>query len=515
VIAVASADLLPERVPAWPELADATGGAIGFRTSEAVNVAVSMWPGAPRTKVLEQLTRRRPPRTEVDELAERTYWRITEAKGPHAAAAWWRLRQPADDPMPDDAEGQADDELDGWKMVNSRRAATLTVGPGLLSVRWSTADAPGDPCTYGCRCCRHVETCECDVCEQDRADAERCAQMIADADWDGADDDEHGPVVRDFSARSKGRMMRHVASVSWGELRQTGESLLMLTLTYPGDWRRWCPNPETAIAHLDAFAKRFARATDTPLRSVWVREFQQRGAPHFHLLSLFPRYIEGKLSQQWLSQVWYEIVGSGDPAHLRAGTRVDYEKSLQGAMDPKRIAAYFAAYTGAGKDKDYQHRAPEGWTNENGSVGSFWGYRGTTKATAEVPVTAGEVVELKRVMRRMIRAQKRTAPRRVPRQVPVNYVHVITGETIAPDHWRQLLQDQQARWQAVAGEPKRWRTVNRRWRLRSLSPQGPAADGERGFTVFANDAPLLATQLARCLHDDRPPWPKGQPRPLP
>jgi hypothetical protein len=97
----------------------------------------------------------------------------------------------------------------------------------------------------------------------------------------------------------------------------------------------------------------------------------------------------------------------------------------------------------------------------------------------------------------------------------VNYVHVTTGEIITPDQWRQLPDVDQHRWQAVAGPPKRWRTVNRRWRLRSLSPQGPAADGERGFTVFANDAPLLATPLARCLHDDRPPWPKGQPRPLP
>jgi hypothetical protein len=339
--------------------------------------------------------------------------------------------------------------------------------------------------------------------------------MLTDADWDGDDDEDGKAVIRGFSAKSKGRMMRLVASVSWGELRRPGERLVMLTLSYPGAWRRWCPDPATAIAHLDAFAKRFERATGIPLRAVWVREFQRRGAPHFHLLALWPKCIDGQLSQRWLSRVWYEIVGSEDPRHLRAGTGVDYDKSLQGALDPKRVAAYFAAYTGAGKDKDYQHQAPEGWTNENGSTGRYWGNRGVDKATAEAPVTADDVVELKRMMRRIIRAQKRTAPRRVPRQVPVTYVHVTTGEVITPDRWRQLDETEQARWRAVAGEPRRWRTVNRRWRLRSLTPQGPAADGERGFTVFANDAPLLATQLARCLHDDRPPWPKGQPRPLP
>ena len=173
------------------------------------------------------------------------------------------------------------------------------------------------------------------------------------------------------------------------------------------------------------------------------------------------------------------------------------------------MAAYFAAYTGAGKDKDYQHQAPEGWTNENGSTGRYWGNRGVDKAIGEVAVTAGEVVELKRLMRRMIRAQKRTASRRVPRQTPVTYVHVTTGEVITPDQWRRLPEAEQCRWQAVAGQPKRWRTVNRRWRLRSLSPQGPAADGERGFTVFANDAPLLATQLARCSTTTDHPGPKA------
>ena len=505
MIAVASADLLPERVPAWPEL-DATDGAIGFRTQDAVNMAVSMWPGAEHARVLEQVTARdRPLAPWNDDDAERTYWRIADTKGVHAAIAWWQVRQPTL-PLPDDA---VDHDADHWKWVVSRRSATLEVGPGVLIVRWQTADAPGDPCTYGCRCCRHVETCTCPVCEQDRADADYCAALIADGE--GAE----SSVVREFSSKSRGRMMRYVASVSWGELRQPGERLMMITLTYDRDWQRSCPTPKAAIAHLDALAKRFHRATGTRLRCVWVREFQRRGAPHFHLLALFPAWIDGQMSKDWLSRAWYDVVGSGDPRHLRAGTRIDYARSLQGSLDPKRIAAYFAGYTAASKDKGYQHEPPPGWRNNNGSVGSYWGRRGVTKATAEVAVTPGEVVALKRLIRRMIRAQKRTAPRRVPRQVPVSYVHTTTGESITIDEWQTLDQAEQRRWLKVTGEPKRWRTVNRRWRLRSLTGQGPCADGERGFTVFANDAPLLATQLARCVHTDQTPWPKGQRRPLP
>jgi hypothetical protein len=506
VIAVASADLLPERVAAWPEL-DVSDGAIGFRTADAVALAVSMWPGTDHVQVLQRMTapdRAADPRGAGD--AERTYRQIAETKGIHAAIAWWRVRQPTL-PVPDDAATA--DRFEHWRWVASRRSATLEVGPGVLTVRWSTADAPKDPCGYGCRCCRHADTCTCPVCEQDRADADYCAALIADSD--GAET----AVVREFTSKSRGRMMRYVASVSWGELRQPGERLMMLTLTYPGHWQRWCPNPETAIAHLDALAKRFHRATGTPLRCVWVREFQRRGAPHFHLLCLFPTFIDGKLSKDWLSRVWYEIVGSGDERHLQAGTRIDYAKSLQGSLDPKRVAAYFAGYTAAGKDKGHQHEPPSGWRNDNGSVGAYWGRRGVTKATAEVAITPNEVIELKRLIRRMIRAQKRTAPRRVPRQTVVRYVDTTTGETITPAQWQTLDEPDKLAWHQVVGEPKRWRTVNRRWRLRSLTGQGPKADGERGFTVFANDAPLLATQLARCIHTTPAAWPKGQRRPLP
>lgn len=53
------------------------------------------------------------------------------------------------------------------------------------------------------------------------------------------------------------------------------------------------------------------------LGGLWMLEFQERGAPHFHLL------LNGPINKSRLALKWYQIVGSGDEQHLQAGTRVE------------------------------------------------------------------------------------------------------------------------------------------------------------------------------------------------
>lgn len=307
-------------------------------------------------------------------------------------------------------------------------------------------------------------------------------------------------------------MMSYIAAVDWASQRHPDENLLFLDLTYPENWRECAPTPDAVQAHFKTFAQRFKRATGRPLRCVWVREFQTRGAPHFHLLVLWPKTIKGRPSRLWLSRTWYQIVKSGDPKHLRAGTRINHEEALRGAVDPKRAAAYFAGY--CEKDKAYQHQAPEGWSNPNGSVGAFWGHRGLIKATAEVGITPELDIEIRRMMRRYIASQKRITQQKVARRIKRVFVEITTGETITPEEYEALPLEDQVRWKPV-DVPGSYRRVKRRWRLKSLTPAGPAADGERGFMVFVNDAPLLAAQLGRYLTQPEVTWPPGQPRPLP
>jgi hypothetical protein len=89
------------------------------------------------------------------------------------------------------------------------------------------------------------------------------------------------------------------------------------------------------------------------LRYVWVLEFQERGAPHYQLLA------SGPIPKDEIAQRWYEIVGSGDEKHLRAGTGIEAIKSKEG------LYHYLYSYV----TKSKQKVAPGGFED----VGRFWG----------------------------------------------------------------------------------------------------------------------------------------------
>lgn len=132
--------------------------------------------------------------------------------------------------------------------------------------------------------------------------------------------------VQGFSARSRSRMLKQLAKINRDKITDA----LMITLTYPGvysaDERRWKRD-------LDVWTKRLLRKN--PLASyVWKLEFQERGAPHFHLLLFNVSY----LAKDWLSKSWYEVVGSGDERHRVAGTQVARIRRANSAL------AYAAKY---------------------------------------------------------------------------------------------------------------------------------------------------------------------------
>ncbi len=292
---------------------------------------------------------------------------------------------------------------------------------------------------------------------------------ILDDDGDGG---EAWNVVRAFSRKARQRLRQKVAEVDWcTPLQREGVRIGMLTLTYPGEWEALAPDPDTVTAHRHALERRLERALGYPPPFFWVREFQLRGAPHFHLGGVFPTRINGESLEHWLSRNWYEIVGSGDERHRKAGTGVDWAEGLR-SSDPNRLAAYFSAYSTGKGGKEYQHHPPEGWCNENGSAGRHWGYRGVTFVRAEVRVSRDQMIEVQRFLRHYIASHKRTM-------------------------------------RTKGAHGQRSRAVNRRWQLRSL------VGLESGFTLLTNDGPGLAIAIARAITEGETGWPPGQRRPLP
>lgn len=161
-------------------------------------------------------------------------------------------------------------------------------------------------------------------------------------------------AVTGFSRKSRNRLLQKLAMLKRSELP------LFVTLTYPGtfpvdpkDWKR----------HIDTFSKRFCRRFPNA-GFIWKLEPQKRGAPHFHLLawdsSLTPVEFYAYL-KNWIKTAWYEVVGSGDERHLRAGTGVEIVRSFQGVM-------YYAS--------KYMSKAVDGevW----GHPGRWWGVVGRT-----------------------------------------------------------------------------------------------------------------------------------------
>jgi len=129
----------------------------------------------------------------------------------------------------------------------------------------------------------------------------------------------------------------------------------------------------------------------------WRLGFQQeRGkkglgyAPHIHFLIDRPVYYK------WLAKRWYEIVGSGDPDHLKAGTHVDKIKNVG------KMINYMVTYMA----DDKETIVPEGFED----VGRFWGVkRGIVECEEFKKIAPYGVVSRKmRPFRRWAKAEYRS-----------------------------------------------------------------------------------------------------------
>lgn len=176
-------------------------------------------------------------------------------------------------------------------------------------------------------------------------------------------------VISSFSPNSGIRMRRY--------LRETVcEYKQMVTLTYPGFYPG---NGKICKEHLKRFLQELKREHDRSHQSsdlgyhssFWFLEFQQRGAPHFHIFTTWAPNCD------WVARRWYEIVGSDDIRHLQAGTRTEYLRN--GRAGTISYASKYAA-------KMEQKECPENFEN----VGRWWGVtgrRGTMSASTFVNKT--------------------------------------------------------------------------------------------------------------------------------
>ncbi len=325
----------------------------------------------------------------------------------------------------EDAAGLLDG---GWRPKSGDPFLELTVSPGLVSVArrdggWlrSEPGPNGRPVVY------------------------------VDGPWRKKDDDglpapKRGEVTA-WSARSRNRLVQAAC-----EREFDGCGWCMVTLTYPGDWAAVAPTPERSKRHLQAFRNRWTRRWGKP-RAMWKLEFQQRGAPHYHVLVQLPEGVDVREMRAWVALAWYQIVRSGDERHLRAGTAVDarwrqWDASLA-------IGRYFSKH-GVWSSKEYQHNAPAEWER----TGRWWGTWNLPPIRERVYLRADELVALRRIARKWYRSTH-------PRRLVLRALETHDGRPVQRVGY-------------VGG------------RLRSVE-----GGGQHGMFLLARDGPRLALALAR------------------
>jgi len=107
------------------------------------------------------------------------------------------------------------------------------------------------------------------------------------------------------------------------------ETAQFVTLTYHENVTEW----KRAYADFRKLLKRAFRKYP-PLPLLWVREFQKRGAVHFHILIMDASAEVGR----WFVDTWHEIVAPNDYHHtLYGGTSKEVDS-------PRKAVAYIAKY---------------------------------------------------------------------------------------------------------------------------------------------------------------------------
>lgn len=166
-----------------------------------------------------------------------------------------------------------------------------------------------------------------------------------------------------FSRRSRSRLLKLFARMDYKQ-----HKWIFITLTYGKIY----PDERGAKKHLRAFIKRLSRYVDIGGKKyawIWRLDYQDRGAPHFHLMVADLPFI----GKEFLQMIWGEIIGQQRPF-----TRIEL-------IDSRKKAFYYVSKYVAKHEKEARRYVPCGFNSmpyqaartdgeaEPVSAGRFWG----------------------------------------------------------------------------------------------------------------------------------------------
>lgn len=172
--------------------------------------------------------------------------------------------------------------------------------------------------------------------------------------------------IKGFSKASQRTIKNYLFGLNWKILKAESKTAefsrgIFATLTYPEQhsdiWHDW-------KSHLEAFRKRLLRKWGKDVSVIWKLENQEARCrkyncdfiPHFHLvidLKAISLQAHIYLFRKWLSKAWYEVVGSEDKKHLKAGTNA---LVIYGEPGNGKLLSYLSKYM----SKDFKTETPTG-----------------------------------------------------------------------------------------------------------------------------------------------------------
>jgi hypothetical protein len=181
----------------------------------------------------------------------------------------------------------------------------------------------------------------------------------------------------------------------------------MVTLTLPGDWVKIAPTGRAFKRLVGNLRKKWERDIGE-WRCLWKLEFQERGAPHLHILIFIPPMVKGEDFRAWLSDAWTNTCEIKDDEerrkHRLAGTAVDFKASRM--TNGNAIVGYFLGHSSKTSDgKEYQHIVPEEWQAPGAGPGRFWGYTGLEIAVVTMEIEPEHKPVLERELRKLLKAR--------------------------------------------------------------------------------------------------------------
>lgn len=191
--------------------------------------------------------------------------------------------------------------------------------------------------------------------------------------------------VKGFSIASRRRLLYTIGGIKRGAYLP-----YFITLTYPEKF----PSPSESKRHLKIFFQRFTRQVPHH-GSIWKLEPQERGAPHYHILTWGCTFFD---LARFIPETWYEVAGDGDTKHLdwHFGFLGNGNKHcVQEVHSWRGVWSYASKYLGKIFDVS-------GW--ENKWTGRYWGIINRDNVPfgelKQVDVTHSKAVEVMRYGRR-------------------------------------------------------------------------------------------------------------------